>query len=201
MAPPPASGRTTNPSPTPSVRAHPSESTIAGVRRERGLVVIITYKLSKAGLWFALAITIVVMMQLGLGDHLLGLAHHLRLHAHPWSLALADLAVKASSRRSLWKIVFALVADGSLTLVEGWSLLHGRWWGPWLVVAATGSLLPFEILSLLRHPHAVRALILVVNLAIVAYLARKALREHRLRRLERRDRASSVPPREAWPPA
>jgi uncharacterized membrane protein (DUF2068 family) len=186
------------------VRPHPGESTIAGVRRERGLVVIITYKLVKAGLWFVLAATILVMMQMGLGDRLLGLAQHLRLHAHPWSLKLADLAVKASSRRSLWRIVFALVADGSLTLVEGWSLLHGRWWGPWLVVVATSSLLPFEVLALVRHPHVVRAIIFLVNLAIVAYLARKAAREARERRvtrLARRERASSVPPREAWPPA
>jgi len=174
------------------------------VRRERGLVVIITYKLVKGVLWFVLATTIVVMMQMGLGDHLLGLARHLRLHAHPWSLALADLAVKASSRRSLWKIAFALVADGSLTLLEGWSLLHGRWWGPWLVVAATGALLPVEIAALIHRPHLVRALIFLVNVAIVVYLARKALREHRERKLTRLEppaREPSVPPREALPPA
>ena len=170
------------------------------MRRERGLVLIITYKLIKGGLWLILATTIVVMLQMGLGDRLSGLAKHLRLHAHPWSLALADLAVRASSRRALWKIAFALVADGTLTLVEGGSLLHGHWWGPWLVVAATGSLLPFEVVALVRSPHAVRAVILLLNLAIVTYLARKAAREHRLRRLERRDRGSAVPPREALPP-
>ena len=167
-------------------------------------MIIIVYKLVKAGLWFVLAATILVMMQMGLGDRLLGLAQHLRLHAHAWSLKLADLAVKASSRRSLWEIVFALVADGSLTLLEGWSLLHGRWWGPWLVVVATSSLLPFEVLALVRHPHVVRAIIFLVNLAIVAYLARKAVREARearVRRLQQSERASSVPPREAWPPA
>jgi uncharacterized membrane protein (DUF2068 family) len=186
------------------VRPHGPESTIGAVRRERGLVVIITYKLVKGVLWLVLAATIVVMMQMGLGDHLVGLARHLRLHAHPWSLALADLAVKASSRRSLWKIAFALVADGSLTLLEGWSLFHGRWWGPWLVVVATGSLLPVEVAALIHRPHLVRALIFLVNVAIVVYLARKALREHRERKLTRLEppgREPSVPPREAWPPA
>jgi uncharacterized membrane protein (DUF2068 family) len=186
------------------VRSHPLESTIAGVRRERGLVVIIVYKLVKGVLWLVLAATIVVMMQMGLGDHLLGLARHLRLHAHPWSLALAGLVVKASSRRSLARIAFALVADGSLTLVEGWALLHGRWWGPWLVVVATAALLPIEVYALVRHPHVVRGLIFLVNVAIVAYLARKAvreMRERRLMRLEPPERGSSAPPREALPPA
>jgi uncharacterized membrane protein (DUF2068 family) len=191
------------------MRPYRPESTIAGVKRERGVAIIIAYKLVKAGLWFALAATIVVMMQLGLGDKLLGLAQHLRLHAHPWSLALADLCVKASSRRSLWKITVALLADGSLTLLEGWSLLHGRWWGPWLVVAATGSLIPFEVLSIVRHVHLVRIVLLLVNVVIVVYLARKAIheakeareRERAVTRPEPPAREPSVPPREALPPA
>jgi uncharacterized membrane protein (DUF2068 family) len=138
---------------------------------------------------------------MGLGDRLLGLAAQLRHHAHAWSLYLADLAVRASSRRALWTIVVALLADGSLTLVEGWALLHGHWWGPWLVVVATGSLLPFEVLALARHPHVVRAIVFVVNIVIVVYLARKALREARVRRFERRERGSAPTPRGAWPPA
>jgi uncharacterized membrane protein (DUF2068 family) len=183
------------------VRRHRGTSTIAAVRRERGLVLIITYKLVKGGLWLVLAATIVVMMRLGLGNRLLGLAAHLRLHAHAWSLHLADLLVRASSRRSLWTIVVALVADGSLTLFEAWALIHGHWWGPWVVVVATSLLLPFEIHALVRHPHVIRALVFLVNLAIVAYLARTALREGRIRRFERRDRGSAATPRGALPPA
>jgi uncharacterized membrane protein (DUF2068 family) len=170
------------------------------VRRERGLLVIIVYKLVKGSLWLIFAGTMLVLMRMGLGDRLLGLAHHLRLHAHPWSLALADVAVRASSRRALWTITVALVADGVLTLVEGWSLLHGRWWGPWLVVVATGSLLPFEIVALARHRHVIRAVVLAVNIAIVVYLSRKAAREHRLRRLARRDEGRASSPPRAWPP-
>jgi uncharacterized membrane protein (DUF2068 family) len=147
------------------------------VRRERGLVLIIAYKLIKGSLWLVFAVAILVMMHMGLGDRLQGVAEHLRLHAHPWSLRLADLVVQASSRRALKTIVVALFGDGTLTLIEGWALVHGHWWGPWLVVAATGALLPLEVVSFARHPHAVRALVLLVNVAIVIYLARGALRE------------------------
>lgn len=151
------------------------------MRRERGLQVIIAYKLFKGGLWLVFAGAILVMMHLGLGDRLIGLAEHLRHHAHAWSLALADLVVSAASRRGLYTIVVALIADAAMSLFEGWALFHGHWWGPWLVVVATGSLLPFEVVSLARNPHAVRAAVLAVNLAIVWYLGRKALREHRER--------------------
>lgn len=163
------------------MRRHPPENTIARVRRDRGLVVIIAYKLIKGGLWFAFAATILIMMHLGLSGRLMGLASHLRHHAHAWSLALADLVVRAASRRGLWIIVVALLTDGTVTLVEGWALLHGRWWGPWLVVIATSSLLPFELVTLVRHPHPVRFAVLLVNLAIVWYLGSKALRERRER--------------------
>lgn len=149
------------------------------MRRERALVLIIIYKFVKGGLWFALALVIAVAMQMGLGDRLLGLADHLQHHAHAWSLELARLLTRAASRRGLVTVAVALVADGISSFIEGWALLHGRWWGPWLVVVATGSLLPFEITALARHPHVVRFALLAVNLAIVVYLARKALAERR----------------------
>lgn len=174
------------------------------MQRERGVVVIIAYKFVKGSLWLVFATTILVMMRMGLGDRLLGFAAHLRLHAHPWSLRLANLVVEASSRHALKTIVVALFADGTLTLVEGWALFHGHWWGPWLVVVATGALLPLEVVSLVRHPRVVRALLLLVNLAIVVYLARTALRERRERSVSTpgsRDRESGPPPREASPPA
>jgi uncharacterized membrane protein (DUF2068 family) len=151
------------------------------VRRERGLTIIIAYKLIKGGLWLVFAVALLGLMQVGLGDDLLGLAEHLRHHSRAWTLALADLLVRASTRRGLWTLFVALVADGTLTLVEAWALIRGHWWGPWLVVVATGSLLPFEVVALARHPHVSRFILLAVNVLIVAYLARKALREHRER--------------------
>ncbi len=151
------------------------------MRRERGLTIIIAYKLIKGGLWLVFAVALLGLMQVGLGDDLLGLAEHLRHHSRAWTLALADLLVRASTRRGLWTLFVALVADGTLTLVEAWALIRGHWWGPWLVVVATGSLLPFEVVALARHPHVSRFILLAVNVLIVAYLARKALREHRER--------------------
>jgi uncharacterized membrane protein (DUF2068 family) len=149
------------------------------VRRGGALWLIIGYKLVKGVLWFVFAALIVMGPRLGLEDRLLGFAEHLRHHARAWSLELAELIVRAASRRGLWTIAVALIADGFVSLVEGWALLHGRWWGPWLVVVATGSLLPFEVVALARRPHVVRAILLVLNLVIVAYLARKAMAERR----------------------
>jgi uncharacterized membrane protein (DUF2068 family) len=61
------------------------------------------------------------------------------------------------------------------------ALREGHWWGPWLVVVASGVLLPYELFELVRHPRVGRALLVVVNAAVVLYLGRRALREHRAR--------------------
>ena len=155
------------------------------MRRERGLAIIIAYKLIKGGLWLIFAVILLILMQVGIAADILGVADHVRHHSGAWSLELADLLVRAATRRGLWTLFVALIADGILTLVEAWALIRGHWWGPWLVVVATGSLLPFEVVALARHPHVSRVLLLVVNLLIVGYLGRKALREHRLRVSER----------------
>jgi uncharacterized membrane protein (DUF2068 family) len=147
--------------------------------RPRGLVVIIIYKLGKGVLWLTLATALVVLMRLGLGERLLGLAEVLRLHAHAWSLELAALIVRADNPRVLWTVIAALLADGIASLIEGWALLYGRWWGPWLVVGTTSSLLPFEVAALAHDPHPVRVVILLVNTTIVVYLARRAMKAHR----------------------
>jgi uncharacterized membrane protein (DUF2068 family) len=152
-----------------------------GPRRERALSLIIAYKFAKGTLWLVFAAVIVLSMQLGLEGRLLGFAEQLRHHSQAWSLELARLLVDVASRRGLWTVTLALVADAALTLVEGWALLRGHWWGPWLVVVASGSLLPFELVALARRPHASRVALVVVNVAIVAYLARKALRDRRAR--------------------
>ena len=99
-----------------------------------------------------------------------------------WSLRLTDLLARAATARNVALATGALVLDGALTLCEGWVLYRGLTWGPWLVVITTGSLLPFEVVELARRPRAGRFVILVVNLAIVWYLAARAARRRRTRR-------------------
>jgi uncharacterized membrane protein (DUF2068 family) len=143
------------------------------------MVLIIAYKLIKGVLWLTFALLLPILVHFGLEGHVLGLASHLQHHAGAWSVALGRLVARAASRRGLIVIGVALVADGVTSLVEGWALVHGAWWGPWLVVVTTASLLPFEVIAVVRHAHVGRALVLLVNVVIVVYLARRTLREPR----------------------
>ena len=74
--------------------------------------------------------------------------------------------------------LFAL-SYGGLELVEGTGLWLDQLWAEYLTVIATSLLIPLELYELVRHPTALKAGGLVVNLAIVAYLVRLLRRRRR----------------------
>ena len=69
--------------------------------------------------------------------------------------------------------------------MEGFALRAGRWWAPWLVVIATGALLPWEVIAAVRKPGWLRIGILAVNVAVVAYLLVTVVRAHRARTIDK----------------
>jgi uncharacterized membrane protein (DUF2068 family) len=148
-----------------------------------GVRVIIVYKAIKACVQLGLVLLIIVLAPFGLAERLHEYATVVRHHlTHAWSIRLADLLLRTATPHALMITLAALAGDGLLTSLEAWALTHGHWWGPWLVVIASGSLLPFELVHLARRPRASRLLLFGLNLVIVVYLARRAWREHRERR-------------------
>jgi uncharacterized membrane protein (DUF2068 family) len=87
-----------------------------------------------------------------------------RLVAHALTLAL-----RATPRR---EETLAIAAFGYAVLMgtEGVGLYLRRPWARWFTIAATGSLIPIEIYEIAREPRLLRILILVLNIAVVAYL-------------------------------
>lgn len=148
--------------------------------RSPALRAIVLYKSLKAALELAAALLLGALWPLGLPGRIEKLAVWLRHHiTHGWANQLAALLVDGSGRRRLALSLLALGLDGALTAVEAWSLRVGYWWGPWLVVGATTSLLPFEIYEFVRVPRPSRAVLIAVNLLVAAYLARRAWAERR----------------------
>src|SRR5690606_20006859 len=73
----------------------------------------------------------------------LGVHRHV---ASGWAVSLASWLEQAATTRGIGLSLIALGADGILPGVEAWALARGARWGAWLVVLATGSLLPFDVL-------------------------------------------------------
>ncbi len=144
-----------------------------------GLKLVIAYKTVKGAVELALSIMLVAAVAGGLADMLQEFAIGLRLHVtRAWSFTVAEFLFNAATRDNLQLVSLALGMDGLLTFIEGWGLHLRKRWAPWLVVLASGFLLPFEVLELSHGVSLGRVLVLLVNLAIVAYMASRVIREH-----------------------
>jgi uncharacterized membrane protein (DUF2068 family) len=169
---------------TPAEAPEPGTPPIPLPGPERPAVVeaIIIYKLVKAAV--SVLVGILALATLGTGAEALAatLAQVLLDHVtHAWALQLATLIVVAGTTIHLRIAAIAAFADGALSTVEGLALRAGHWWAPWLVVIATGALLPWELLELFKHPQWGRLVILALNLSVVGYLLMRVMKEHRQR--------------------
>ena len=61
-------------------------------------------------------------------------------------------------------------AYAAIFATEGIGLIRRKRWAEWFTVIVTSSFVPFEIYELAKELHPIRAILLIANLAIVAYL-------------------------------
>lgn len=67
-------------------------------------------------------------------------------------------------------IAAGAIAYGLLEIVEAVGLILRRRWAEYLVLLATVAFLPLEIDAMLRNPSALKALTLLINVAVAVYL-------------------------------
>ena len=150
------------------------------MRKDAGISAIIAYKLIKAVAEALLGAAAVYLLVRGAEAGAATLAQLLLEHvARNWALTAATMIVKGATSGHVKFIAVLAFGDAVLSAVEGFALQAARWWAPWLVVIATGSLLPWEVWELAVRPTWIRAVLLVINTAVVAYLLWEVAREHR----------------------
>lgn len=141
------------------------------MKRAVGLEAIIDYKLFKAAAEVVAGIVLVALLLRGTEAAAATLAQIVIDHvSRAWALQAATAIVLTGTTGHLKIAAAGAFADAALSAVEGFALRAGRWWAPWLVVVATGALLPWELLEVIRKPGWLRLAILAVNGAVVAYL-------------------------------
>jgi uncharacterized membrane protein (DUF2068 family) len=165
---------------------------VAGPKKqETPLRLILYYKLIKATLGLSFAAVLWGLVLEGQADRFGDIADHVRRHlTAAWTLELANALVTAADGRHIVIAAAALTLDGAFTLFEWYALHTGRPWGEWLVVIATSSLLPFEVVAIVRHRRVGRMVLFIANVAIVLYLARSAAKKYRARKTGERRRPS-----------
>ena len=152
------------------------------MKRPIGLEAIIDYKLTKAIVELILGVLLVVGLVRGPEAMAASFAQMILDHqSGAWALRVATIIVLTGTSGHVKIAAAVAIGDSALSAFEGLALRAGKWWAPWLVVIATGSLVPVEVWEIIRKPKPVRGAILVINWAILVYLLRVAVREHRER--------------------
>jgi uncharacterized membrane protein (DUF2068 family) len=150
------------------------------LKRAIALEAIIDYKLLKAAAEAAIGVLLLVFLLRGAEAGAATLAQLVMDHtSRAWALKAATAIVVTGTTAHLKIATLGAFADAALSAVEGLALRAGRWWAPYLVAIATGSLIPWEALEAVRHPGGLRIAILLINAAVVVYLLRTVVRQRR----------------------
>jgi uncharacterized membrane protein (DUF2068 family) len=94
------------------------------------------------------------------------------LHISP-DHPVAQLLLRSAntlSNLSVWGIVLLASIYSGLRFIEAYGLWTARAWAEWIALISGAAYLPFEIYKLLERLSAFHAAVLLVNLAIVAFM-------------------------------
>jgi uncharacterized membrane protein (DUF2068 family) len=138
--------------------------------RHAGLQVIGVLKLISGATALLVGVGILHFLGHDPGPHAERIITHLGLDPNNHIIHEAISRITGIDRAHLRALEIGTFFYAGLHTVEGIGLILGYHWAEYLVIVATGSLIPFEIYEIARKPTLVRVTLFVVNVAIVIYL-------------------------------
>jgi uncharacterized membrane protein (DUF2068 family) len=160
------------------------KKTIQKLEQTAILRLIGLFKLLKAVLLLIVGLAALRLVHRDLAEVARTVLHHIR--ADPDSKLMHALIAKVagiSPHKLEWFGVGAFIYS-ALYFTEGIGLLLAKYWAEWMAVITTSGFLPLELYEVFHHPHAVRIIVLLVNVAIVVYLIYEIRRKQRAHRRE-----------------
>jgi len=145
-------------------------------KRNRWLELIALYKLLQAALLVSIGVGALKLLHKDVADVLTNIAKGLRMN--PEGRLVGFLLERASliDDHRLHQISFFLFGYAALGLIEGIGLILEKVWAEYFTAFITASFLPIEIFELMHRITWFRVGLLVVNLAVLAYLVGHLIR-------------------------
>jgi uncharacterized membrane protein (DUF2068 family) len=112
----------------------------------------------------------------------------LHLHLNP-ARHYPRIFIEAAGRLTdarIWFIATGAFAYSALRFAEAYGLWRARAWAEWIGIVSGGVYLPAEVIALVRRPTILKAILLILNALLVAYLS--VIRYRQSRELGRRIR-------------
>lgn len=142
---------------------HPSKKTVA-------LRSVAVFEAAKGLLVLALGLGLLRFLHKNLEDIAEQIIRF--LHASPGG-HISNLFITAASHasdKSLWALAGAALIYAIVRFAEAYGLWNDREWAEWFALLSGAMYLPWEMYSLIRHPHPIKWFILLANIAIVLYM-------------------------------
>jgi uncharacterized membrane protein (DUF2068 family) len=145
-------------------------------RHNRWLELIAAYKLLQAALLVSVGVGALRLLHKDVADLLSNLAEKLRWDSEGRLVSFLLDKAHLLDDHMLRRISVFMFCYAAIGLLEGIGLLYEKVWAEYLTALITASFLPFEIMEIAHRVTWFRVGLLVVNLAVVAYLVSHLLR-------------------------
>ena len=137
---------------------------------DRGLLLIGLFKLGKSILFFCIGMGAIHLLHKDLGDVVMRVAMALKFDPESRFVSLVLNQVDLIDIHKLKLISLGTFAYSVVALTEGIGLVLEKVWAEYLTLILTISFLPWELYELARRPNWFRLSLLLINLAVLAYL-------------------------------
>jgi uncharacterized membrane protein (DUF2068 family) len=132
--------------------------------------IIAVFKLLKASALFLTGLGVLKLVHKDVGTELEHWVAMLGFDPDRHLIARAIQRVTHIPPHRIRELGIASFVYSALFLTEGIGLWMLKQWAEWFTVIITSSLVPVEALEIYRHPTVAKVLVLLINLAVVAYL-------------------------------
>src|SRR5215813_5127602 len=154
-------------------------------KHPRGLMLIAAFKLLKGLALLAVGIAVHMLANKDLIKEAQAWADFLRIDPHNHYLNLLLERLTAVDPKKLHELSLGTFIYSSLFFTEGVGLALRKRWAEFLTIVSTAGLIPFEAYVLFIHPTVTKAVLLLGNIAVVAYLIYEVRRLSQIKRTER----------------
>ena len=143
-----------------------------GLKTSHGrlLRLIALFKLLKAALLIAVGVGALKLLHKDVAGAVEHWVELLRLDPNNHYIDIALEKASSLTPDKIKQLGLGSMTYAGLFLIEGIGLWLEKRWAEWLTVIITSSLIPFEIYEICRHTTAIKIAVLLINIAIVAYL-------------------------------
>jgi len=150
-----------------------------GKRRDKVILLIAIFKLAKGLILLAAGVAAAALLRSGFESTLDRWVSALWIGRESRIVERLIDRLTSVNPRQLQLAEIGTFVYSALLLTEGTGLLLRRRWAEYLTIIITASFIPFEIYVMVRRFSVERAVVLILNIAAVAYLVWKVRRDRK----------------------